>query len=159
MSNIFSSENREYSSCFLFGNPICKLHLCSSVSNGSSMPEVLEHSWVFSEHYLEKYPIHELIFERTVAFVDLIVFWIAVFVRIVLEYRRWLTKSIVLTSRMLLHHRSIVERLMAPLSSRKIFVVPSPLSYFESTNFCKSLLFIWQNRYKVVQTERFSMVL
>ena len=29
---------------------ICKLHLCSSVSNTSSVSEVLDHCWVFSEH-------------------------------------------------------------------------------------------------------------
>jgi hypothetical protein len=49
-------------------------HQWAMVLCASYMPEVLDHSWLFSEHYFEKYPIHELIFERTVASVDLIVF-------------------------------------------------------------------------------------
>ncbi len=139
--------------------------LCSSVSNGSlcivyarSSRSFLTILWTL----LWEIPNPRANFREDSGFRRfnrLLIFWIAAFVRIVLEHPRELTKSIVPTSRILLHHRLTVEKLMEPLSSRKIFVVPSPFSYFESTSFCMSLLSMLQNGYKVAQSERFSMVL
>ena len=171
MPNIFSSENRifivfsfrkfariQFTNFILFS-------LCWSVSNGSvcilytwSSRSLLSILWTL----LREIPNSPANFREDSGFCRfnrLLIFWIAAFVRIVLEHPRGLSKSMVPTSRILLQHHSIVERLMAPLRCRKIFVVSSPLSYFESTSFYKSLLLMLQNGYKVVRPGRFSMVL
>ena len=50
--------------------------------------------------------------------------------------------SIEPVSRIILHHRFTVRRHHATFKCRNISDGPSPFSYFESSSFCKSLLFI-----------------
>ena len=135
MSNIFTSENRIFIVFsfrkfvrFQFANFIL-FSLCSSVSNASYC---ILYAWS-SRSFLSilRTLLGEISNSRANfredsdfhRFNRLLIFWIAAFIRIVLEHPRSLTKSIVPTSRILLHHRSIVARLMTPLKSRKIFAI------------------------------------
>jgi hypothetical protein len=83
-----------------------------------------------------------------------VTFRMAAFVRIVLGRSDDDERFIESVSRMLFHHHSILRRLMAPLRSRKIFVSPPPISYFESTSFWKSLLFIFVNGNNLIERDR-----
>ena len=69
-------------------------------------------------------------------------FLIDSFVRMVGERPGDLDSSIEPVSRIILHHRLPVRRHNAPFKCRNISDGPSPFSYFESTGFGKSLLFI-----------------
>ena len=69
-------------------------------------------------------------------------FLIDSFVRMVRERPGDVDSSIEPVSRIMLHHRLTVRRHNAPFKCRNISNEPSPFPYFESTGFCKSLLFI-----------------
>ena len=122
MSNIFSSENREYSSCFLFGNLFVSNLQSSSMSNGSSISEVLSIIIEYSRNTTWTNQQLTSSFSRGQCLESIRI------VAFLLEDPHRLTKSIVLTSR-------VVERLMGPLRC------PNKLRY-ESTSFRKFLLFI-----------------
>ena len=154
MSNSFSFENRifivssfrkrvrtQFENFFLFP-------LCSSVSSGSTI--ILYGVRSRSFFNIRRILVRE-IFSSTANF-RLVTFFfrfkrcftflIDFFLRMVCERPGDVDSSIEPISRIILHHHLTVRRHNASFKCRNISDGPSPFSYFESTSFCKSLLFI-----------------
>lgn len=119
--------------------------------------EVLDHFWVFFEHWLEKYLIHDLIFEKRQSLAVSVGFWpfelpplFGSFLVGHLIWRGWYYQSREWSCTTVRCSRDS----LVPQRSCKTFVGPLPLYYLLKTSVCTSLLFIFSNEIDSIEHNR-----